>query len=291
MKLVTFTHEGKTRLGAVIEGGVLDFAGADPELPTDMLSLLQRGDGALDILRALVAKGGATIPLAEVKLHQPVLRPGKILAIGLNYADHVAETGGEPPKYQLWFNKQSTCANGPFDPVNLPVASHMLDYEGELAVVIGKRCRHVPAERAMEVVAGFMVINDVSVRDWQARSPTFQMGKSFDTHGPMGPWLVTADEVPDPHNLDIKTWVNGELRQDSNTRHLIFNINQQIEHLTTAFTLEPGDVLATGTSSGVAAAMKPPKWLVEGDRVKIEVEKVGAIECQIVKESGETVIT
>ena len=288
MKLATFTHEGSTRVGAVVDGGILDLK--DDDLPGDMLSLLQRGDGALDTARALVAQGGDTIPLEAVTLHQPVLRPGKILAIGLNYADHIAETGGDAPKVQLWFNKQSTASNGPFDPVALPVASHMLDYEGELALVIGKRCRHVPAERALEVIAGFMVINDVSVRDWQARSPTFQMGKSFDTHAPMGPWMVTTDEIGDPHNLDIKTWVNGELRQDSNTKHLIFNINQQIEHLTTAFTLEPGDVIATGTSSGVAAAMKPPKWLVEGDQVKIEVEKIGAIECSIVRESGETVI-
>ena len=177
MKLATFTHEGSTRVGAVVDGGILDLK--DDDLPGDMLSLLQRGDGALDTARALVAQGGDTIPLEAVTLHQPVLRPGKILAIGLNYADHIAETGGDAPKVQLWFNKQSTASNGPFDPVALPVASHMLDYEGELALVIGKRCRHVPAERALEVIAGFMVINDVSVRDWQARSPTFQMGKSF----------------------------------------------------------------------------------------------------------------
>ena len=289
MKLATFTHDGSTRIGAVVEDGILDLD--DDDLPSDMMGLLERGDGALDTVRALIAQGaGTTVPLADVQLHQPVLRPGKILAIGLNYADHIAETGGDAPKVQLWFNKQSTASNGPFDPVALPVASHMLDYEGELAVVIGKRCRHVPAERALEVVAGFMVINDVSVRDWQRRSPTFQMGKSFDTHAPMGPWMVTTDEVGDPHNLDIKTWVNGDLRQDSNTKHLIFNINQQIEHLTTAFTLEPGDILATGTSSGVAMAMDPPPWLVEGDKVKIEIEKIGAIENTIFKESGDTVI-
>ena len=288
MKLATFTHDGSTRIGAVVDDGILDLA--DDDLPSDMLELLQRGDGALDTVRALIAQGGNVISLEDVLLHQPVLRPGKILAIGLNYADHIAETGGDAPKVQLWFNKQSTASNGPFDKVAHPVASNMLDYEGELAVVIGKRCRHVPAERALEVVAGFTVINDVSVRDWQRRSPTFQMGKSFDTHAPMGPWIVTTDEVGDPHNLDIKTWVNGELRQDSNTKHLIFNINQQIEHLTTAFTLEPGDVLATGTSSGVAMAMDPPPWLVPGDKVKIEIEKIGAIENTIAKESGDTVI-
>ena len=288
MKLATFTHDGSTRIGAVVDDGILDLV--DDDLPSDMLELLQRGDGALDTVRALIAQGGNVISLEDVLLHQPVLRPGKILAIGLNYADHIAETGGDAPKVQLWFNKQSTASNGPFDKVAHPIASNMLDYEGELAVVIGKRCRHVPAERALEVVAGFTVINDVSVRDWQRRSPTFQMGKSFDTHAPMGPWIVTTDEVGDPHNLDIKTWVNGELRQDSNTKHLIFNINQQIEHLTTAFTLEPGDVLATGTSSGVAMAMDPPPWLVPGDKVKIEIEKIGAIENTIAKESGDTVI-
>ena len=253
-----------------------------------MLSLLQRGDGALDTARALVAQGGDTIPLEAVTLHQPVLRPGKILAIGLNYADHIAETGGDAPKVQLWFNKQSTASNGPFDPVALPVASHMLDYEGELALVIGKRCRHVPAERALEVIAGFMVINDVSVRDWQARSPTFQMGKSFDTHAPMGPWMVTTDEIGDPHNLDIKTWVNGELRQDSNTKHLIFDAWSLVEHLSTAFTLEPGDLIATGTPGGVGIALKPPRLLQLGDVVRIAIAGVGEIENAVIPEPADT---
>ncbi|MBD3649011.1 MAG: fumarylacetoacetate hydrolase family protein, partial [Pseudomonadales bacterium] len=182
------------------------------------------------------------------------------------------------------------CANAPYDPFDLPVASDKLDYEGEPGVVIGKTCRHVPADRAHEVIAGFTVINDVSVRDWQRAAQTFQIGKSFDTHGPFGPYLVTPDEIGDPQDLDIKTWVNDEVRQDSNTKHMIYSIREQIAHLTTAFTLEPGDVLATGTPSGVGAAMDPPHFLKEGDVVRIEIEKVGVIENKVVKEAGDTVI-
>jgi 2-keto-4-pentenoate hydratase/2-oxohepta-3-ene-1,7-dioic acid hydratase in catechol pathway len=166
----------------------------------------------------------------------------------------------------------------------------MLDYEGELAVIIGKRCRHVPRDRALEVIAGFTIVNDVSVRDWQLRAQTFQIGKSFDTHGPCGPYLVTPDEVVDPHNLNLRTWVNDELRQDSNTRHLIFDCFEQIEHLSTAFTLEPGDVLATGTPAGVGMSMKPPRYLQAGDVVRIEIEKLGVLENRVEKEPGGTVI-
>ncbi|HKI75021.1 MAG TPA: fumarylacetoacetate hydrolase family protein, partial [Pseudomonadales bacterium] len=214
----------------------------------------------------------------------------KILAIALNYAEHVAESATTKPAVQMWFNKQSTCANGPFDPIDLPVASDKLDYEGELAVIIGKRCRHVPKERAHEVIFGYAIINDVSVRDWQRAAQTFQIGKSFDTHGPFGPYIVTPDEIEDAGNLNIRTLVNGEVRQDSNTKHMIYKIDEQIAHLTTAFTLEAGDVLATGTPSGVGAAMDPPNFLKAGDVVRIEIEKLGAIENPIVKEKGDTVI-
>jgi 2-keto-4-pentenoate hydratase/2-oxohepta-3-ene-1,7-dioic acid hydratase in catechol pathway len=170
----------------------------------------------------------------------------------------------------------------------MPRASTALDYEGELAVVIGRRCRHVPRDRAREVIAGYTVANDVTVRDWQLRSPTMTMGKSWDTHCPMGPWIVTADEVPDPHTLDIKTWVNGELRQSSNTKNLIFDVFTLVEHLSTAFTLEPGDVISTGTPSGVGIAMKPPKLLVIGDVVRVAVEGIGEIEASVIEEPAAT---
>jgi 2-keto-4-pentenoate hydratase/2-oxohepta-3-ene-1,7-dioic acid hydratase in catechol pathway len=166
----------------------------------------------------------------------------------------------------------------------MPRVSKALDYEGELGVVIGRRCRHVPRERARDVIAGYLVVNDVSVRDWQLRIPTWTMGKSFDTHGPLGPWLTTADEVGDPHALRLRTWVNGELRQDSNTKHLIFDCFALVEHLSTAFTLEPGDVVSTGTPGGVGIACKPPRLLQVGDVVRVEIDGLGLIENPVVDE-------
>jgi 2-keto-4-pentenoate hydratase/2-oxohepta-3-ene-1,7-dioic acid hydratase in catechol pathway len=185
------------------------------------------------------------------------------------------------------FNKQTTAVNGPRDPIHRPRVSDKLDYEGELAFVIGRRCRHVPAGRAREVIAGYTVCDDVSVRDWQVSVPTFTMGKSFDTHCPLGPWMVTGDEL-DPHNLGIRTWVNGELRQSSNTKHLIFDVFALVEHLSTAFTLEPGDVIPTGTPSGVGIAMKPPKMLVAGDVVRIAIDGIGEIEGSVIAEPSDT---
>jgi 2-keto-4-pentenoate hydratase/2-oxohepta-3-ene-1,7-dioic acid hydratase in catechol pathway len=177
---------------------------------------------------------------------------------------------------------------GPYDPVHLPRVSSALDYEGELAFVIGKRCRHVPRARAHEVIAGFCVHDDVSVRDWQLRVPTWTMGKSFDTHGPLGPWLTTSDEVGDPHALSIRTLVNGEVRQSSNTKELIFDCYTLVEHITTAFTLEVGDVIATGTPGGVGIGMKPPRMLVAGDVVRIEIQNLGFIQNEVVPEPEET---
>jgi 2-keto-4-pentenoate hydratase/2-oxohepta-3-ene-1,7-dioic acid hydratase in catechol pathway len=210
------------------------------------------------------------------------------LAVGLNYADHIAETGMDTPKFPMIFNKQSTSAHPPRDPFHLPRVSDKLDYEGELGVVIGKPCRHVPKERAREVIAGYTIINDVTVRDWQFRVPTMTMGKSFDTHCPMGPWIVTQDELPDPHCLELKTWVNGELRQHSNTKHLIFDCDTLVEHLSTAFTLEPGDVIPTGTPSGVGIGFKPRKFLASGDVVRISIEGIGEIENAVIDEPAET---
>ncbi|MEW6089797.1 MAG: fumarylacetoacetate hydrolase family protein, partial [Pseudomonadota bacterium] len=206
------------------------------------------------------------------------------------YRDHVEESGQPMPEHQVWFNKQHNCITGPYDDVALPAVSSLLDYEAEMCFVIGKRCKHVPKERAHEVIAGYFVGNDVSVRDWQLRTNTWQIGKSFDTHGPIGPWIVTPDEVGDPHALAIRCWVNGELRQNSNTKHLIFNCFDQIAHLSQAFTLDPGDVIFTGTSGGVGAAMKPMQFLKAGDVVRVEVEKLGYIENRVVPEKAETII-
>jgi 2-keto-4-pentenoate hydratase/2-oxohepta-3-ene-1,7-dioic acid hydratase in catechol pathway len=221
-----------------------------------------------------------------------VPRPPKFLAIGLNYADHRAESktivSVEQSPHQLWFNKQSTCVIGHRQPIHVPRASSVVDYEGELAFVVGRRCRHVPAGRAREVIAGYTVVDDVSVRDWQRNTPTMTMGKSFDTHGPTGPWMVTADEVPDPHRLRLRTWVNGELRQDASTSDMIFNCWQMVEHLSMAFTLEPGDVISTGTPAGVGIARQPPALLKAGDTVRIEVEGVGVLENPVIDEPADT---
>ena len=217
-----------------------------------------------------------------------MLRPPKILAVGLNYADHIAESGMETPKLPLVFNKQSTSVVGPRDPFHMPRVSQALDYEGELGVVIGSRCRHVPKERAAEVIAGYTVLNDVTVRDWQLRTPTWTLGKSFDTHCPMGPWIVTSDELVDPHGLALETRVNGELRQSSNTKNLVFDCFTLVEHLSTAFTLEPGDVIATGTPGGVGIAMKPPRLLQVGDVVRIAIEGIGEIENAVIEEPADT---
>jgi ureidoglycolate lyase len=224
-------------------------------------------------------------PLRDVHLHAPIARPGKIFAIGLNYADHAAEGGLPPSTEQIWFSKAGTAVNGPYDPIVRPIVSEKLDYEAELVVVIGRRSRHVRPEEALNSVFGYCVGNDVSVRDWQNRTSQFTLGKSFDTHAPFGPWIATADSV-DPANLNIATYVNGERRQASSTRYLIFNVAAQISYLSQAMTLEPGDVIFTGTPAGVAAGMKNPVWLKAGDTVKIEIEGIGHIENRVVDESA-----
>ena len=280
MKLVTFTHNGNTNIGRVDGDQVIDLSA----LAGDMRSLFAINDWQTKAGSAT----GASVALDQVNLHSPVLNPSKILAIGLNYKDHIEETGLDTPEFPMFFNKQASAVNGPYDPIHMPKVSEKLDYEGEMGFVIGRKCRHVPRERAHEVIAGFTVCNDVSVRDWQMRAQTFTLGKSFDTHSPFGPFLVTPDEVGDPHDLALKTTVNGEVRQDSNTKHLVFDCYDQIATLTAAFTLEPGDLIVTGTPSGVGIGFKPHKYLNVGDKVKIEIEKLGYIENEVVAEPAST---
>lgn len=285
MKLTRFRPaEGHVRVGAIVDDEVVD------------LSAIADGD---DVVRALASHRDALAQevdhpatrrhaLASVTLEAPV-RPRKYFAIGLNYADHAREASLELPTVPTVFNKQPTSVIGPHEPIVRPIASDALDYEGEMAFVVGRRCRHVPAGRAREVIAGYLIANDVSIRDWQLATPTITMGKSWDTHGPLGPWLTTADEIEDPHALGISTWVNGELRQRSSTANLIFDCFALVEHLSTAFTLEPGDVVATGTPSGVGALMKPaPKFLVPGDSVRIEVDGLGVLQHEVVQETDDT---
>lgn len=288
MRLARFLGPEGPRLGVLRDDDTIADV-TDAGFPTDTAALLAAGADALDaVRRAVDGPGVRVVELPEAHLLAPVPRPPKFLAIGLNYADHVAESVTPRPEHQLWFNKQSTCVIGPGEPIHVPKASSVVDYEGELAFVIGRRCRHVPAERAAEVVAGYTIVNDVSVRDWQQRTQTMTMGKSFDTHGPMGPWLVTPDELGDPHGLRLRTWVSDELRQDSTTDHLIFDCWQMIEHLSTAFTLEPGDVISTGTPAGVGIARTPPALLSHGDIVRIEIEGIGVLENPVIDEPDST---
>ena len=284
---MTFTHAGATAIGIADGGEVVDLSVAAPDLPRDMVAFLAAGGAALEVSRRAATGARGRIPLTKVRLEAPVLRPPKLLAIGLNYADHVVESGMQAPQFPVFFNKQSTCVTGPYDPIHRPRVSTLLDYEGELGFVIGRRCRYVPKERAAEVIAGYLVVDDVSVRDWQFRAPTMTLGKSFDTHGPLGPWIVTPDEVGDPHRLELRTWVNGELRQHSNTRELIFDCFDQVATLSAAFTLEPGDIVSTGTPAGVGGAAG--NFLVPGDVVRVEIEKIGVIENRVIEEPADAV--
>lgn len=276
MKLVTFTHNNHSRVGALVDDLIVDSLD-NPTLPGNMLDFLSAGPAALAAMQAQINAGKQRIALADVKLLAPIPRPGKYLAISLNYADHIAETGRDKPEYPSFFTKQSTCVIADGEAIYLPKVSDKLDYEGELALVIGKRCRHVPVAKARQVIAGFTIANDVSVRDWQFRSPTFTVGKSFDTHGPLGPWLVTSDEISDPHNLHLKTWVDNELRQSANTGDMLFNCYEMIAYLSQAMTLEPGDVISTGTPAGVGVKMTPRAYLREGQTVRVEIEGIGAL--------------
>lgn len=278
MKLLRFDDNGTARLGVVRGDDIVVLDGW-----ASMLAIIAGGAEALaDVARQRDA-AGRTVPLKDARLLAPLERPGKYLAIGMNYAKHMEEAKrlGQPtPSQQFWFNKQTSCIAGPYDDIE-PGVTHMLDYEAELGVVIGKPAKGVSETDAKTHVFGYVVANDVSARDWQRHSPTFTMGKSFDTHGPIGPWIVTADEIADPHALKIRCLVNGEVRQDSDTSQLIYNVWQQIAYLSTAFTLEPGDLLATGTPEGVGVGMTPPTFLKAGDVVRCEVEGVGAIENRV----------
>ena len=288
MKLVTFTHSQRTRIGVAVDEMVVDLSQCAPELPHTMLEFLEAGAAAMETARSVSAGTTGRIPLADVRLEAPVPNPRKFLGIGGNTKSHLQEVkaAGIPLKhspYQTWFNKQVSCINGPYGDIHMPDISAELDYEGEMAMVIGKRCRNVPKQDAYDAVAGYTICNDVSVRDWQLRAPTTTLGKSFDTHGPTGPWIVTTDEIPDPHDLVLKTWVNGEIRMDGRTDEFLHNCDEMIAELSSVFTLEPGDILTTGSPAGVGALMDPPQFLVVGDVVRVEVEGIGVIENRVIQ--------
>ena len=268
MRIARFEANGKIGIGRVDGDDVIELVAPDVVAATTS-----------------ARETGERFALADVRLLAPIPKPDKFLAIGFNYADHIAETGSETPTFPVFFNKQVSCITGPFDPIVVPAVSTMVDYEGELGVVIGKTARKVSVADAHEYVAGYLIVDDVSVRDWQFKAPTMTLGKSFDTHGPIGPWLVTPDEIPDPHALGIKTWVNEQLLQDGNTKEMLFDIWQQIETLSIACTLEPGDIIATGTPAGIGITRKPPILLTPGDTVRIEIDNIGAIENPVIADT------
>ena len=272
MKLATYQANGQTRTGIVVGDSIVDTG-----LDGTMIDLIARWDEVKPQLEAKAAAGGG-VPLSSVHLCSPVPRPGKIFAIGLNYADHIAESKMGTPEKQVWFTKAQTSVNGPYDPILIARGTMTNDYEAEMVAVIGKRAKHVSADEAKAYVFGYCVGNDATERMTQHATPQWSLGKSFDTHAPMGPWLTTADEIGDPHRLGIRCFVNGEKRQDSNTQHLVFNLWEQIAHLSAAMTLEPGDVIFTGTPGGIGAAMDPRRFLQPGDVVRIEIDELGHIE-------------
>lgn len=238
-------------------------------------------------LSAIAARVAAVVPglpdLSGAALAAPVRRPGKILAVGLNYLQHIAEVGKAPPTSPMIFAKYPSAVTGPHDPIELnPAVTSEVDYEAELAVVIGRRARNVNTAQALERVLGYCVANDVSARDVQREESQVSRSKGLDTFCPLGPWITTTEDVADPHALWIRTTVNGEIRQDSTTADLLFSVPALIAHLSRTTTLEPGDVILTGTPSGVGSGMTPPTYLKEQDVVTCEIEKLGRIQNRVV---------
>lgn len=279
MRIARHLLDGQPALAIVTDDGLATLQTAH----TDLTSLLDTSDGKVVAAVEAMATGAVT-PLDEADLLSPVGRPPTVLAVGLNYRAHAAEGGREPPSVPIIFNKHHNCIVGPGDPIHIPAAApDVVDYEGELAVVIGRAARAVSAADAPDYIAGYTIMNDVSVRDWQRASPTMMMGKSWDTHGPCGPWMVTSDSI-DPHGCRLVTEVSGEVRQDAKTDDLIFNCYEIVEHLSTAFTLDPGTIIATGTPAGVGLFFDPPRLLSPGDEVSITIEGIGTLTNPVIAE-------
>jgi acylpyruvate hydrolase len=290
MKLMMFEKGGGAALGpvlGVVEGdSVIDIAATDASAPKDLVSLIASGPAALAQVKAAAAKATAKLPLPSVKPALPIARPSKIICIGLNYALHAKEGGHPMPTYPSLFLRVPSSLIPAGAPVVRPKCSIQLDYECELTIVVGKGGRHIPEDKALEHVFGYTLFNDVSVRDYQRKTTQWTAGKNFDATGPLGPWVVTADALPPgASGLRIQTRVNGETMQDSNTSDMIFSTAKTIAILSEIMTLEPGDVIATGTPSGVAHARKPPAWMKAGDRVEVELEGIGVLANPILDEA------
>ena len=296
LKLLSMNVAGRARAGVVVGDYALDVAGyceltgeaaTMSAVPRDALDLYKLGNGFLQAHLSRLAsdesltercrEAGVLRPLAAIKLNPPVITPGKILAIGLNYAAHAAEQNKKPPETPLIFSKNVTALIGPEDEIRLPRISEQVDYEAELAIVIGREATSVRAEDAFEHIAGYTIMNDVTARDLQSRERQWARAKGLDTFGPCGPWLVTTDEIVDPHSLGIELKVNGELRQKSNTSDLIFRIPQVIEFISQDLTLRPGDIISTGTPSGVGVYMQPPVFLKANDLIEIQIDQIGEL--------------
>ncbi len=288
MKLVTFVHNDAIRLGALVRDGdgerIFDLNRLDPALPSDMLAFLAAGPDALALARQALASAApsAGLDAGAVTLMAPIARPGKIICIGKNYLDHANETGSEAPPFPIIFAKYANAVIGHGEAIVVPPAVKQPDFEGELGVVIGRRGREIPEADALSFVAGYLPLNDVSARDWQMRTSQWTLGKTPDTFCPMGPALVTADEVPDVQNLVLRTVVSGEVLQRGHTSLMIFSVAHLIADMSLVMTLEPGDVIATGTPSGVGMARTPQRWLRNGDVVRVEIERVGTLENPVV---------
>ena len=299
MKLVTFLLKedlNTIRIGALKDNGVIDFSFSD--LPNNMIDFIALGNQGLDKANDLIQVENNIHFNDDIILKAPILKPNKILAVGLNYKKHVDEAKDLKDhhsnnvelqeQYPNIFNKQNSSVNDPYGDVHRPNASDWLDYEGEMGFIIGKECRHVSYDNAKNCIYGYTVVNDFTIRDWQFRGPphTMTMGKSWDTHCPFGPCIVTADEIDDPHKLNLKTYVNDEERQNTNTELMIYDCYTLIEYLSTAFTLTPGDLIPTGTPEG--SALSTQDWLKPGDKVRVEVENIGYIENKIIQEPMNT---
>jgi 2-keto-4-pentenoate hydratase/2-oxohepta-3-ene-1,7-dioic acid hydratase in catechol pathway len=280
MRFVTYQESGRAeaRVGLVTADRVADVSSLG--YPT-MLDLLEGGPAALNKVTTAKLE---TVALASVKLLAPIPRPRKLICVGLNYRDHAEETGSEIPAVATIFNKFATSVIGTGDAIVLPKVSSKPDYEAEFAFVIGKGGRHIPEAEWEDHVFGYTIVNDVSARDYQRATTQWLMGKTFDTFAPMGPWIVTKDEISDPHDVDVRMVINGQLLQNGNTRNLIFKIPYLISFLSSVFTLEPGDIVSTGTPAGVGAARTPPRWLLPGDDVAVQISGIGELRNPVVAE-------
>ncbi|MGD9803657.1 MAG: fumarylacetoacetate hydrolase family protein [Hyphomicrobiaceae bacterium] len=288
MKLMMFKRGWDTRLGLVEGDTVIDVAAAEPTLPADLLGLVQAGDWALEKLRTIASKAPASTKsrLSANEPALPIARPPKFICVGLNYLEHAKEGGHAPPTYPSFFPRWSNSLIPADAPIVRPKASTHLDYECELTIVIGKGGRHISEASALDHVFGYTIFNDVSVRDFQRKTSQWLPGKNFDATGPLGPYVVTADALPPgASGLNIMTRVNGQTMQSSNTSDMIFPVAKIIETLSAFMTLEAGDLIATGTPSGVAHARKPPAWMKAGDTVEIEIENIGILRNKIVDEA------